>query len=257
MNYSQATKPAKILNLMTLEELTDKFYLTKEPDTRYYSSKAENNIERKVFYMGTSEINITPTVRFVSCIKNGKRKDSYQSFVIETKEKSTGIAVVMLKSEGGQVFYCDIRILPLNSLNDIVEVEADSKLLTVNLEKSKLVLKTDITITESNTGEALYSVHDVDVNAVSNLVTHAEIIELKRELEFQASKLIAHYFQEALNFLDIERKLVSELHTDKLKELLLANVIAGCLVLEIVGVSVIQDLNSDWKSGAAFIRYFI
>lgn len=256
MNYSNEIKPAKILNLLSLEELTDRIYLTREPDTRYYSSKAENNIERQVFYMGTSDINIRPTVRLVSCIKKGKIKDSYKSFVIETKEKSLGIAVVMLRSEDNQNFYCDIRILPLNTLDDIVEVQADSKLLTVNLEKSKLVLKTDITITKSNTGEALYSVHDVDVNAVSDLVTHDEIIQLKRELEFQATKLIAHYFQDALNSFDTNKHAL-ELPIDKLKELLSANVISGCIVIQIVGEYVIMDLNRDWTAASAFINYIL
>ncbi|MCD1116538.1 hypothetical protein [Chryseobacterium turcicum] len=45
----------------------------------------------------------------------------------------------------------------------------------------------------------MYSVHDINLNAITNLVTAGEIIDLKRELEFQGSKLIAHYFQEILS----------------------------------------------------------
>lgn len=87
-----------------------------------------------------------------------------------------------------------MRVSPFSTLSDIAEQAADSRLLAVNLEKSKCILKIDITITTSNTGEALYSVHDIDLNAITDLVTTGEIIDLKRELEFQGSKLIAHYF---------------------------------------------------------------
>ncbi|MEZ0004686.1 hypothetical protein ABH942_000029 [Flavobacterium sp. 28YEA47A] len=257
MNYYEELKPAKSPNLQPLEELLDKVHLSKELDTKYYSTKVENNIERLVFRMGTGNINIVPTVRLVSCVKKGKRKDSYQSFVIETKEKSTGIAVVLMKSEDNEVFHCNIRILPLNNLNDIAEVEADSKLLTVNLEKSKIVLKTDITISQSETGQALYSVHDVDVSKISDLVTEAEVVGLSNELKYIGARLVAHYFQNVMNFFNHDGKHTSVLPSDKLKELLLANVMAGCIVIELVGSSVIQDLNKDWKAAQSFTAYLL
>lgn len=269
MNYSSETKPAKILNLPSLKELNDSIYLSRNQDNVYFSTKIPaNNSDRAVFSLGTSDINIQPIVRQVTCTR-GKRPYNYQSFVIEPKDKATGIAIIMIKLEEHQTFLCNVRILPLNTLSEIADPEAESKLLTVNLEKSKCVLKTDITITASNTGEALYSVHDVDVNAVSDLITPDEIVELKRELEFQGSKLIAHYFQEVLEIVlndnpsnttkapVIPDDYILNLPSEKLKEMMSANAISGSIALEIIGSNVIKDLNRDWTAAGAFIGYLL
>ncbi|MBT2620139.1 MULTISPECIES: hypothetical protein [Chryseobacterium] len=269
MNYSSEIKPAKILNLRSLKELNESIYLTRTNDNAYFSvKKLENNNDRAVFSLGTSSINIQPILRQVICTK-GRRSNSYQSFVIEPKDKSTGIAVIMIKLEEHHTFLCNVRILPLSTLSDIAEPETESKLLTVNLEKSKCVLKTDITITASNTGEALYAVHDVDVSAISDLVTPDEIIELKRELEFQGSKLIAHYFQEILDIVINENpanpgrsplipdEYILTLPPEQLKQMMSANAIAGSIALEIIGSNVIQNLNRDWTAAGAFIGYLL
>lgn len=269
MNYSSEIKPAKILNLRSLKELNESVYLTRNSDNVYFSvKKVEHNAERAVFSLGTSSINIQPIVRQVQCTK-GRRSNNYISFAIEPKDKSMGLAVIMIKLEEHHTFFCNVRILPLSTLADIAEPEAESKLLTVNLEKSKCVLKTDITITASNTGEALYSVHDVDVSAISDLVTPDEIVELKRELEFQGSKLIAHYFQEILDIvinenpvnpaksLIIPEDYILNLPHDQLKEMMSANAISGCIALEIIGSNVIQNLNRDWTAAGAFIGYLL
>ncbi|MBK1897325.1 hypothetical protein [Chryseobacterium paridis] len=269
MNYSIEAKPAKVLNLRTLRELNESLYLTRTDDNAYFSvKKTENNGDRDVFGLQTSNVTIQPTVRPVISMK-GKRTNNYQSFVVEPKDRATGIAVIMVKLEENQTFFCNVRILPLSTLSDIAEPEIDSKLLTINLEKSKCVLKTDITITASNTGEALYSVHDVDVNAIANLVTPEEIIELKRELEFQGSKLMAHYFQEILDIIlnetvPVHGKLpvipddyILSLPNDQIKEMMSACAITGCIALEIIGANVIQDLNRDWTTAGAFIGYLL
>lgn len=269
MNYSNETKPAKILNLRTLKELNESFYLTRNADSNYFSiKKPENNSDRAVFGLQTSDYNIAPTIRPVICVNKSKRYNSYQCFAVEPKDKSTGIAVIMIKLEDQYNFMCNVRTLPLNSLSDIADPEADTKFLTVNLERSKCVLKTDITITASNTGEPMYAVHDVDVNAINDLVTQSEIVELKRELEFQGAKLIAHYFQEILEIIASENpaggktplipdNYIMNLPPDQLKEMMAANAIAGCLCLEIIGSNVIRDLNRDWTSAGAFIGYLL
>lgn len=270
MNYSNEQKPAKILNLRTLKEINESLYLTKNNDMVYFSvKKPENNSDRVIFALSTSDVNIEPLIRQVICTNKGKRYNNYQSFVVEPKDKSTGIAVIMIKLEENQAFFCNVRILPLNTLSEIAEPETDSRLLTVNLERSKCILKTDITITASNTGEALYSTHDVDVHAISDLVTQSEMVELKRELEFQGTKLIAHYFQEILEIIINENpantgKLplipddyIISLPNDQLKEMISANAISGCIALEIVGSNVIKDINKDWTAAGNFIGYVI
>lgn len=276
MNYSSVTKPAKILNLESLNDLNERLYLVKNSETNYLDTKSaepkktEHNSERFVFNLQTSDINIQPSVRLVNCLnRGGKRYNHFQSFVVEPKDKSTGIAVIMVKLDDPKVFYCNVRILPLTSLNEIAVPDYDSKLLTVNLEKSKWTLKTDITITPSDTGEAQYSVHDVDVSAISELVTQDEMVALKRELEFQASKLIAHYFQEILSIvvnetppsgsksLIIPDDYILTLPPHQLKEMLSASAISACIALEITGYNVVKDLNRDWKSASAFINYLL
>ncbi|MDN3692081.1 hypothetical protein QWZ06_07330 [Chryseobacterium tructae] len=129
--------------------------------------------------------------------------------------------------------------------------------------------QTDITITPSDTGEALYSVHDVDVSAVSDLITNEQTVELKRELEFQVSRLIAHYFQQILRIIANEgteshskstffqSDYILKLPQDQLKEMLSANAISACIALEAVGYIVVQDLNRDWRAAAAFINYLL
>lgn len=276
MNYSSVTKPAKILNLESLNDLNERLYLVKNSEINYLDTKSaepkrtEHNSERFVFNLQTSDINIQPSIRLVNCLnRGGKRYNHFQSFVVEPKDKSTGIAVIMVKLDDPKVFYCNVRILPLTSLNEIVVPDYDSKLLTINLEKSKWTLKTDITITPSDTGEAQYSVHDVDVSAISELVTQDEVVALKRELEFQASKLIAHYFQEILSIvvnetppsgtksLIIPDDYILTLPPHQLKEMLSASAISACIALEITGYNVIKDLNRDWKSASAFINYLL
>ncbi|MGG1921673.1 hypothetical protein [Chryseobacterium sp.] len=275
MNYSSVTKPAKILNLESLDDLNERLYLLKSNEISYLDTKSsepkktENNSERFVFNLQTSDINIQPSLRLVNCIgRGGKRYNHFQSFVVEPKDKSTGIAVIMVKLDDPKVFYCNVRILPLTTLNEIAVPDYDSKLLTINLERSKCVLKADITITPSNTGEAQYSVHDVDVSAISDLVTQDEMVALKRELEFQASKLIAHYFQEILSIivnevpsgsksLIIPDDYILTLPPHQLKEMLTASAISACIALEITGYNVVKDLNRDWKSASAFINYLL
>lgn len=258
MGYYDETKSAKILNLQSLEDIGESIFLKKDHDVQYYSTKKpENNMGRLVFHMETSRINIKPNVRQVNCLDIDDENTSYESFVIETKEKSTGIAVVLVKSHENRAFDVNIRILPLNTLSDIAVAEVDTKLLTLNLKKSKFVLKTDISIMNSYTGEALYSVSDVDVNAVSDLVTQYEIVQLKRELEFQGAKLMAHFFHEVMSLFESNTEQILELPADQLKKLLLANTIAGCIALEIVGSNVIMDLNKDWLAASEFNAYII
>lgn len=270
MNYSNDSKPAQILNVRTLEELNECFFLKRDSDTAYFSlKKPENNVNRVVFSLQTSDINVTPTIRLVNCVNKNKKYPLYQSFAIETKDKSTGIAILMLKLDDQKTFYCNVRILPLNTLDDVADREADSPLLTVNLEKANYLLKTDITINPSNTGEAMYSTHEVDVNAISDLISAVEMTELKRELEFQGAQLIAHYCQEILEIIINENAATSntlpllsedyvlQLPLDSLKELLSANVISGNIMLEIVGSNVVRDVNKDWTGASAFISYLL
>lgn len=268
MNYSHEPKPAKIQNLQGLEDLIENIYLKRNPDKRYFSTKKpENNTKRLVFTLETSDVNISSTVRLVNCIiKNNKIP--YRSFVIEPKDKSTGISIISLDSDHNKILNCTVRMIPLNTLSDIAEVEADSKLLTVNLEKASFVIETDFTISLSNTDEAIFYPHEVDINSISNLVTQDDLVQLKRELEYQGNRIIAHYFQDVMNLFiddnDQDSKFflphseqILELPENPLKKVLLANALSGCIIIEIIGQNSIRDLKSDWTSASAFIWHLI
>jgi len=73
-------------------------------------------------------------------------------------------------------------------------------------------------------------------------------------LKFQGAKLAAHYFQEIMNLFKSDTEQILEL---PIKKLLLANALAGCIAIEIVGANVIKDLNRDWIAAAAFISYVL
>ncbi|WP_251040489.1 RebB family R body protein [Chryseobacterium sp. ISL-6] len=242
MNHAHEPQPAKMTNLRSLQELSKAFSFQKEQDPAYFSKiNPDHNSNRFVFNVQTTEIEAMPTIRLVHCINSNSTSDAYQSFVVEPKDQSTGISVVMMKWDDSKNLHCHIDILPFNSLGDIAEPENDSKILGINIEKSKVVLKMDIEISQSDTDEAMYTVHDVNVNSLEDFVTADEIIELKRMLEFQAAKLIAHYILEVYHIVhngyqNNTVSLVSEndlpqIPTDQTNELLSANIAAGSIAL--------------------------
>ncbi|WP_261512744.1 RebB family R body protein [Chryseobacterium paludis] len=242
MNHVNEPQPAKIEKLRSLQELSKGFSFKKEQDTAYFSkNNPDHNSNRFVFNAQTAEIETMPTIRLVHCINSNSTSDGYQSFVVEPKDQSTGISVVRMKRDDSKNLHCHIDILPFNSLGDIAEPENDSKILGINTDTSKVVLKMDIEISQSDTDEPMYTVHDVDVNSLEDFESAHEIIELKRVLEFQAAKLIAHYILEVYHIVhdgyqNNTISLVSEddllqVPTDQLNELLSANIAAGSIAL--------------------------
>jgi hypothetical protein len=242
MNHAHEPQPAKMTNLRSLQELSKGFSFQKEKDTGYFSkNNPENNSNRFVFNLKTAEIEAMPTIRLVHCVNSNTASDAYQSFVVEPKGQSTGISVVKMKLDDSKNLHCHIDILPFNSLGDIAVPENDSKILGVNTDTSKVVLKMDIEISQSDTDEPMYTVHDVDVNSLEDFVSAHEIIELKRILEFQAAKLIAHYILDMYHIIhnDYQNNTISLVSeddllqdpTDQLNELLSVNIAAGSIAL--------------------------
>lgn len=242
MNHAHEPQPAKMANLRSLHELSKGFSFQKEQDSAYFSkNNPDHNSSRFVFNAQTAEIEAMPTIRLVHCVNSNTASNAYQSFVVEPKDQSTGISVVRMKLDDSKNLSCHIDILPFNSLGDIAEPDHDSKIIGINTDTSKVVLKMDIEISQSDTDEPMYTVHDVDVNSMEDFVSADEIIELKRILEFQAAKLIAHYILEVYHIVhdgyqNNTISLVSEddllqVPTDQLNELLSANIAAGSIAL--------------------------
>jgi hypothetical protein len=242
MNHAHEPQPAKMANLRSLQELSKGFSFQKEKDTAYFSkNNPENNSNRFVFNLKTAEIEAMPTIRLVRCVNSNTASNAYQSFVVEPKGQSTGISIVRMKLDDLKNLHCHIDILPFNSLGDIAEPDHDSKILGINTDTSKVVLKMDIEISQSDTDEPMYTVHDVDVNSMEDFLTAHEIVELKKILEFQAAKLIAHYILNMYYIIhnDYQNNTISlvseddllQVPTDQLNELLSANIAAGSIAL--------------------------
>lgn len=242
MNHANEPQPAKIPNLSSLQELNKGFTFQKKKDTAYFSkNNPENNRARFVFNLQIAEIEAKPTIRLVHCINSNSTSDTYQSFVVEPKDQSTGISVIRMKLDDLKNLHCHIDILPSNALSDIAETENDLKILGINTDKSKVILKMDIVISQSETGKAMYTVHNIDVNSLEDFVTAHEIIEVKRMLEFKAAKLIAHYILDMYYIVhnDYQNNTVSlisendlpQIPTDQMNELLSANIAAGSIAL--------------------------
>ncbi|WP_452603279.1 hypothetical protein [Pontimicrobium sp. MEBiC06410] len=269
MSYSTDLKPAKILNQLPLEDLANRLYLKRDDDTAYYSFKnTDNNTNRYVFTQETANINIKPTIRNVQVINKNKKYNTYDSFVIESQNGSTGIVVVMIKKEDSKNFFCNVRILPLNTLNDIAETNTDSKLLTVNIGNVDVLLKMDITITPSNTGEALYLTHDVNTGNISQFINEDQILQLTKDLEYNGAKISAHFCQEVLDIvLDdnsktdenslLEDNYILSLPSGALKKLLTAITTIAEVSQEIVGIDAIKNINKDWQNASAFVGYML
>lgn len=269
MSYSSDLKPAKILNLPILEELANRIYLKKEDDYAYYSMKyQDSNAKRFVFSLATSSIGIEPTIRVVDVIKKNKKFTDYESFAIESGTNASGIAVILIKEDSPKNFFCNIRLLPFSKLSDIADKDTNSEVLTVDLSKAETLLKMDITISPSNTGEAMFSTHDIDPGTISSLITQEQLLRLKKDLEFHGAKIAAHFCQEILNIVlsekandESDRSLsddyILNLPSQQLKDLLLAMSINGNVCIEIVGVDAVKDLNKDWMKASNFIGYIL
>ncbi|WP_228409816.1 RebB family R body protein [Chryseobacterium sp. T16E-39] len=242
MNHAHQPQSAKISNLLYLRELNKGFSFQKEKDTPYFSKNdPQNNNNRFVFNLETSEIEAKPTIRLVHYINNNGQHNTYPAFVIELKAQSVGIAIVQMKNDESKNLHCHIDILPFNSLIDIAEPEHGSKILGVDTRKARIVLKMDIMISQSETGEALYDVHDVDVQSLEGLITSDEITDLKNKLESPTAKFIAHYIHEvhpdiSSEYQDNTISLVAEgtapqPSNDQLTGMLSPNLAAGSLAL--------------------------
>lgn len=253
MNHAHEPQPAKMTNLRSLQELSKGFSFQKEQDSAYFSkNNPDHNSNRFVFNAQTTEIEAKPTIRLVHCINSNNTSDAYQAFVVEPKDQSVGISIVRMKLDDLKNLHCHIDILPFNILGDIAEPENDSKILSINTEKSEVVLKMDIEISQSDTDEAMYTVHDVNVNSLEDFVSADEIIELKRILEFQAAKLITHYILEMMYHIvhnDYQNNTVSlvsendfpQIPADQMNELLSSNIAAGSIALGSVYQSLVHS----------------
>lgn len=274
MNYTSEKKPAKILQLPRLVELTNRIYLSREEDFSNYSFKhQDSNANRYVFSLETADIDLKPTIRIVH-VKN-KRHTGQQSFVIEPQHDCRGVVVMTIKEDKDHnEFHCNIRILPYTKLNTIADKEQKEgphktglhDILTVNLPKDEPILKLDITVSPSNTGEALYTIHDLDIKQIEDRISKDEALQLKKDLELHGAKIVAHFWQEVIEILldqktdrvdHISDNYTLKLPANALKDILVSATILANVCLEITGVNAVKESNKDWEKASQFVGYMI
>ncbi|MEM6717691.1 MAG: hypothetical protein AAF611_00105 [Bacteroidota bacterium] len=267
MSYSSDIKPAKILNLPTLDIMASRLYLQKSNDFANYGQKSTaNNAKRFVYTLKTSDVDIQPTLRPV--ITLSKKYTDYNCFLIESGVNATGIAVVMIKKNSDQSFSCCVEILPLASVDTITDKEKPTDMLTVNTEATKHVILLEIGITISNCGEPQYYTPTLSLGSIAEIISQDELTELKNNLEFHGAKIAAHFCQEiiTINFKDLESSISEKINSDQYslqvllntqKDLFTAMTAIGAVMIEIIGTSAIKDLNKDWTKASNFVGYLL
>ncbi len=268
--YADNFKPAKLFGVPPLSYLTNSIYLSKtqedynlsgthmsEVDANPHSDQDE--VQSEFFYsLETANTSIAPTVRPVEV--KGKL-DFTQCFLIEPTLNSTGVAVVMIK-EFKNTVYCNIRVLPYSKVGEITSTSKGSSKLVVNFPKTDIV-KLNVTLVPSNTGEGLYKTHKTEVQ-LENITPDTQV-GLTRELEFEVAKFASQICASMLEIVpDKESKVSSEFTSHYvvsfpepenvvLPELLLGVGLIGCSVIDITGAMAVGEINTDWRYAGGLI----
>lgn len=272
--YSDQFKPSLILGIPPLSLLMNSVYLTKYQEDYHHngshmsqvSPDVHSNdevIESGFFYeLQTANNENSPTIRPVK-VNGGKQYTG--SFLIEPNLGARGVAIVMYKEvlvDKVTQVYCNVRVLPYSTTGDIISSNGKSSILVVDLPKNDIV-KLNITLTPSNTGEILYKTHKTKVS-----LTHINPDDknaLTRELEFELAKMTAHIMGSILDVVPHSKTLPpSEFTSDYqitfpapgnsvLKKSLLGVALIGNSIIDLTGVIAVGDINTDWQYAGDFL----
>ncbi len=198
--YANTFKPAKVFGLPSTAEMLNRVFLKENKETYdeqgnqlFYSNlghlgATDNPDAISVFTLQIADPNITPHIRNV--VVKGKEDFQNNSFLIEPRLGSPGIAIIMMKEiEVSNQIYCNVRILPFSRVKDVI-VDTKSELLTVNIPLNNVV-KLNVTLTPSNAGEPLYQTHKTEV--ILENTTEDQVVTLKNNLEFSGANLVANF----------------------------------------------------------------
>lgn len=196
--YAMTFKPAKVLGYPTIDTLENDIYLSEQKEDydsngnqmfyeNVHGTQQSNEVDLKSIYtLQTSDPDVNPTVRAVAV----KSKSTYSNcFLVEEKLNARGVYLVMLKEESEAQVFCNVRMLPYDTVSDLIS-DTQGPIVEIVLPK-KNIAKLNITLEASSTGEVLYRTHKTEVNFES--LTEDQIIEIKRNLEFKAAQFVASY----------------------------------------------------------------
>lgn len=274
--YADQFKPALLFGIPRLSNITSNIYLSKNLEQyagnnshmAQVSSTGKSNDKEGTsgFYYALETANpaVCPTVRPVSVI--GK-KEFTNCFLIEPALGATGITVLMFaesQANGINEIYCNLRVLPYSTFMEVLDSKQSTSTAVpgINIPKTD-VIKLNVTLTPSDTGEALYRTNSCEVNLETT--GENDKIALAREFEFELAKFVAQICSSMLHIApakssDKMKAFTSNYHmkleeqTDSvLKETLLGAGLIGCSATDLTGVIAIRNITPDWRFAGLFI----
>lgn len=272
--YSDQFKPAILYGVSPLNELLKNTYLTRVPEEYNVnghhmsavspdeqSNAGQHGLSSFFFRLNTNDNGVSSIVRPVEI----KGKLNYSNcFVIEQNPGAVGLAVVMLqdfKSDKQNNVYCNIRYLPFTQFKDILSNGLGTSFPLVEIP-SHDVIKLNITLTASNTGELLFRTFKTQVNADG--ISPENKLKLVKELEFSLANSIAQVCISLLTLKPGEEEqkkkyssnysvLMPSIGEKSLKEIILGVCLIGNLSSAHAGEIVVGNINDQWGHANSFI----
>lgn len=272
--YTGQFKPALLFGIPPLKTLGTRMYMTKLQEDYNINGAQMVEVSPNVlsnntntdtgfcYQLETANSTVAPTVRPVDV----KGKESYKyNFLIEPKLGATGVAVVMFqeaKINGTSMVHCNIRVLPFSTCSQLHSIKNETGKLVIDIP-TEGVVKLNVTIAPSNTGEVLYKTQKTDL--VLTGITEADKVILSRELNFEISKLVAQISGSMLQIIPSKEEnksgftsnyaaLLPNVDSTTIKELILGVGIIGNAAIDLVGEVVVRQIDSDWRFSGQFIE---
>lgn len=272
--YADQFKPALLFGIPPLSTIVSRIYLSKNLEEYDVSGShmsevdsdgksTDEQLDSGFYYaLETANVAVCPTVRPVSV----KGKDTFKyCYLIEPTLGATGIAVVMFeesKADSTTEIFCNLRVMPYSTFTEVLSSNSGSTTPQVEIPKSDLI-KLNITLAPSDTGEVLYKTKSCEVNLES--ITSNDTVVLEREFEFELAKFAA---QICGSFLDIAPANTSDetqvytsnysmkmpdLSDNLLKETLLGVGLIGSASIDLTGTIAVGNITPDWRFAGLFI----
>ncbi|MEL6864872.1 MAG: hypothetical protein AAFP19_10645 [Bacteroidota bacterium] len=198
-DFARTFKPAKVLTATTIDQIVSQVYvreLKEDYDNQdnqmlYANQEAHESIGveglKSIYILETASPLLKPNIRKVKV----KRKEDYSqhSYLVEAESNTRGLTVVMLKEvPKDKQIYCNIRVMPFSNIKDLL-AKSNEEVLEIELPRTNII-KLNITLTTSMTGEILYKTHKTEVMLENT--TEAQVVYIKQNLEFTGARIVAH-----------------------------------------------------------------
>ncbi len=198
-SFSNTFKPAILFGTPTLDQLSNQIFVKENKEAfdknnhqLTYSNLPYDTIPdvpdaMSVYTLETSKLGVRPNIR---CVSVRGKKEYTHSYLFEAETNDRGLAVIMLKENNADnQIYCNVRILPYSTLTQVL-VNTSGEQMEINIPKSNIV-KLNVTLKPSTTGEVLYRTHKTEVDLQNT--SEAEADQIRQNLELNGAKYVAYY----------------------------------------------------------------